>query len=253
MGDSILASLSLPPSGRVSSNHPTGGAQPRDKMPFIKPVIGLISNAEVPAMVSASKRTLPSDASAGLKDATHKRLDPKLNLKSTKPKDGEEEESGRSTGIKRKQPDKRESESDDGEEDVISATRCQKKRISGNRQSQGDQTVDKSEGDGVKTVRNDCKTEELLTYMRLQGVKTLPEDPSVRSIVASCLRNQPRVIIKNLSAASVSASVYGRGGISAHKERQNQRRKSQVKAATHKQTSSRPAADSELPGLDDKE
>ncbi|XP_047446428.1 TERF1-interacting nuclear factor 2 [Mugil cephalus] len=260
MGDSILASLSLPPSGRVSSNNPTGGAQPQDKTPFIKPVIGLISNADVPVMNPASKRTPQSGEPANLKDSPHKQPDPKLNSKSTKPKDdegkdGEEEKNAsvRSTRMKRKHPDKRDSESDDEGEDVVGATRCQKMRLPGSRQRKGDQKVDKGKGGGLKTVRNECKKEELSTYMTLVGVKTLPEDPSIRSIVASCLRNQPRVIIKNLSAASVSASMCGTGGKSAYREQPSQRRKSPVKAATHKQTSSRPTPDAELPGLDDKE
>ncbi|KAK1889649.1 TERF1-interacting nuclear factor 2 [Dissostichus eleginoides] len=66
MGDSILSSLYLPPSGKVPSDPPTGATnsfyqsyntQTRDKTPFIKPVIGLISNEDL------GVKKLPEDPS----------------------------------------------------------------------------------------------------------------------------------------------------------------------------------------------
>ncbi|XP_044039345.1 TERF1-interacting nuclear factor 2 isoform X2 [Siniperca chuatsi] len=275
MGDSILASLSLPPSGRVPSNEQTGakksamdqsnGTQTRDKTPFIKPVIGLISNEDLPVMISANKRTLRGD------DATNEHLDPKENLKFTGVKQrqnprgdgvkegGEqvEEESNapkRSSGIKRKQPDKRESESDE-EEEELGMTRSREKRISRSlrngasrlRQGGGDQSTNES-------GRNEeCNGAVLETCVTCMGVKSLrlPEDPSVRSMFVSCLNSQPRVIIEKLSLTS--ADRTDRGGTSLQKQKQqSQRRTSPVKA--HKSTSNRPQKpDSDFPGLDDKE
>ncbi|XP_070786101.1 TERF1-interacting nuclear factor 2 [Enoplosus armatus] len=256
MGDSILDSLSLPPSGRVPSI-PSNGAQTRDKTPFITPVIGLISNEDVPIMGSANKRTLRCS------DATNEHLDPKENLKFTvvkqrqNPKDDGVKEGGeqveernsskRSSGMKRKQPDKRESESDE-EEEVVGMTSSRKKGISlrngASRLGQGrsDQRTNESEEDGAKTVRHEeCNRAVLETCMTQLGVKTLhlPEDPSLRSVYVSCLSSQPRVVIEKLSLTSASAN---RTGKSSYKQKpQNQRRKSPVKAPSH------------FPGVDDKE
>lgn len=278
MGDSILDSLSLPLSGRVASNRPTetkksavdqsDGAQTRDNTPFITPVIGLISNEDVPVMISASGRMVSS------KDATNVFIDPKENLKLTmvkqkqkskddEGKEGEEElqeetkTSKRNIRKKRKHPDQRQSESDDEEEQVLGLTRSAKKRISRVRQARCDQRTNKSEEEGAKTVRNEeCNTAVMATCMSKLGVKTLhlPEDPSLCSIYLSCLSSQPRVIIEKLSVASVSAHRTGRRGKSSHKEQQNERRKSPIKAAAHKTMSNQhQKCDSDLPGLDDKE
>ncbi|XP_034412606.1 uncharacterized protein tinf2 [Cyclopterus lumpus] len=251
MGDSILASLSLPPSGRIPSNGPTGakrpgvdqssGTQTRDKTAFITPVIGLISNEDVPFMI----RT---------KDATNEHLHPKENLKYTvvkerqNPKDGEEQvegertESKRSSGTKRKQPDEGECDDDDEEEEVFDMTGSRKK---GMRSLSGVSIVKQERGEEGGGA---AKKEALETCMTRLGVKTLhlPEDPSVRSIFVSCLRSQPRVMIEGMTLTN------GGGGKSLCVRRETRRRKSPVKAATQIQSQpQRP--DLDVPGLDDKE
>ncbi|XP_038586277.1 TERF1-interacting nuclear factor 2 [Micropterus salmoides] len=276
MGDSILASLSLPPSGRVPSDEPAGAksaavdpsdsTQTRAKTPFITPVIRLISNEDVPIMISANKRTLRGD------NATNKHLDPKEKLTFTvvkqrqNPKDdlvkelGEQVEvernaSKRSSGVKRKQADMRESESDEGEE-VLVMTSSRKNRVSrslrsgasGLREGRGDQRTNESEED------EECNRAAVANRMNQLGVKTLrlPEDPFLRSIFVSCLITQPRVIVENLSLTYPSANRTDRGGQSLHKHRRSQRRKSPVKAPTH--ASNQPQKpDLDFPGLDDKE
>ncbi|XP_074480487.1 TERF1-interacting nuclear factor 2 [Sebastes fasciatus] len=276
MGDSILASLSLPPSGRIPSNHPTGakqsaadqsdGTQKRDKTPFITPVIGLISNEDVPFMI----RTLRGDdETAGSEDAPNKDLKFTVVKQRQKPKDdgakeGEEQveernASKRSSGGKRKQPA---SESDEEEEEVIRMTRFGKKRISRSlrsgasmlRKHRGDQRTNESEGD--RAVRDEERDRAALESCMTQlGVKTLklPKDPSLCSIYVSCLRSQPRVVIEKLPATPASANGTDRSGKSSYMKRQHQRRKSPVKAPTHK--SSQPQKpDSDFPaGLADKE
>ncbi|XP_040886709.1 TERF1-interacting nuclear factor 2 [Toxotes jaculatrix] len=285
MGDTILDSLSLPPSGKVPSNKPAGakmsavdqsdGTHARDKTQFITPVIGLISNEDVPIMISARKGALRADESTSSEDATNKLVDPKDNLQFTvvkerqnpndsgvkKGKEQLEEErntSKRSRGVKRKLPDKRQSEFDEEEEeDVLGMTSSGAKRISRGRQGRGDQRTNDSKEDGAETIRNEeCNGAVLATCMSQLGVKTLhlPDDPSLCSIFVSCLRNQPRVIIKKLSVASASANRTGRGGNCSHQEQQNQRRKSPVKAPTYRSTSVQlPKPDSDISGLDDKE
>lgn len=95
MGDSILASLSLPLSGRVASDQPAEAkrssvdpshyTQTRDKIPRITPVTGTppyITGASSPVMISSSKRTQSGDSVT------------KLNLKFTPIKQREDSQSG---------------------------------------------------------------------------------------------------------------------------------------------------------------
>lgn len=281
MGDSILASLSLPPSGRVPSNQPTAatkaaadqsdGTQTRDETAFITPVIGLISNKDVPIMISANKRTLSGT------DVTKESLEPKENLidsvvkKGENPKDDgvredraqlekERNTSKRSSGIKRKQSDQSESD-----EEVIGMIRSGKKRISKSfsksvsrlKQSQRNLRIIESEDEGAKTVRNEeCNRAVLETCMNQQGIKNLrlPKDPSLCSIFVSCLSSQPRVLIEKLSVTPDNTDRIDGGGKSSYMKQKNQRRKSPVKAPTQKSTSDQPQQpDSDFPGLDDKE
>ncbi|XP_059211228.1 TERF1-interacting nuclear factor 2 isoform X2 [Centropristis striata] len=248
MGDSILTSLSLPPSGRVPSNQPTGAkesaaSQPngshtsRDKTPFITPVIGLISNKDVPLM----NRTQRGD---------EQKEDLRFTLvkQRQKPKEGEEEEEEeeetntlkRSSRMKRKQPDEGGSES---EEEELGMIRSGKKRVSKSaalRRDKGQLQTDESEEEDEEEESN------LKTCMTKLGVKTLnlPKDPSLCSIFVSCLSRQPAVIVDKLSVTPASDNRSVRGGKSLNMKRESQRRKSPAKP---------PNPDLDFPGLDDKE
>ncbi|XP_033466012.2 TERF1-interacting nuclear factor 2 isoform X1 [Epinephelus lanceolatus] len=264
LGDSILASLSLPPSGKVPSDQPTEATKSavdqsdvtmtRDKPQFVTPVIGLISNEDVPVMIRTSRDNEPASS----KDATAS--DPKDKLKFTviktrqKPKEGEEdmEEEGnalqRKSGLKRKQPDKQ-SESEE-EEEVLRMIRTGESRISGRLRRRDNQRTNESKED--EAVRDEeQKRAALETCMSQLGVKALhlPEDPSLRSIFASCLIHQPRVVIDKLSVTPPNANRTDRGGKSINVTRQNQRRNLPVKAPTNQ----RRKPDLDYPGLDDKE
>ncbi|TNN71984.1 TERF1-interacting nuclear factor 2 [Liparis tanakae] len=259
MGDSILTSLSLPPSGRIPSNGSTGAKRSvadqsggtRDKTAFMAPVIGLISNEDVPFMIRA-------------KDATNEHLHPKENLKYTvvkerqNPKDGEVQvegernESKRSSGMKRKQPDEGEGQCDDEEEEkeeeeeVLDMTGSWKRGMS--RSLTGASTVAQKggEGGGGAVKKGECNKAALKSCMTQLGVKALPEDPSVRSLFISCLRNQPRVVLEGMTSAE------GGGAKSPCVKQEARRRRSPVKAPT--QSQSRPQRpDPDVPGLDDKE
>ncbi|XP_062239670.1 TERF1-interacting nuclear factor 2 [Platichthys flesus] len=270
MGDSILDSLSLPPSGRVASNQ--GGAKAsadnqsgKGKTPFIKPVIGLISNEDVPVMVLASKRALRDDKPAASKDATNKHLKFTVVKERQQPNDkgregeeqleGERDVSNSSRGTKRKQPDNRQSEFDEEEEeeeeeddDVAGMTKSGKRKLSRVRQGSGDQRTSESEEEQL----NGAAVAVSMTRLGVQSLH-LPDDPSLCSLFECCLRKQPRIIIKKLPAASAGASRMGGGGTSFHKE-ENQRRRSPVKAPLQKSRSYQlEKLDSDSSGLDDKE
>uniref|UniRef100_A0A3Q1BI41 TERF1-interacting nuclear factor 2 N-terminal domain-containing protein n=1 Tax=Amphiprion ocellaris TaxID=80972 RepID=A0A3Q1BI41_AMPOC len=275
MGDSILTSLSVPLSGVVASNQRTGArqspvdqsddSQTKDKTSFIAPVIGLISNEDVPVMISATKKKLQSDQPASSKDSTNQEnlkfalIKEKQKAKDNGVKEGqellEEKSFNQSSGKKRKERDNRESESEQetDEEEVLSIARSGKKRIRRDRQGTGDQRTSESEENGANAVGHECNTEVMATDVIQLGVKTLhlPDDPSLHSIFISCLTRQPRVVIEKLSVASAGTSGSGRREKSSHEEQQSQ--KSPVKASTHKRTSIRQTLGSKFPALDNKE
>lgn len=267
MGDSILASLSLPPSGRVPSDQLTevrkssvdesDGAEPKLQTSFITPVIGLISHEDVPIMNSGSKRTQRSDATD--EDLNSKFTSVKTRQKTKKgeaKEAGEEPEqergaSSRGSGVKRKKSDRGESDSE--EEEASGATSPVEVR-------QSRQTRRKSEQrrmeDREETIGKDGFSKDVLAArMRRLGLKTLhlPEDQHLCSVFASCLSTQLRVVIEKLPDASVSANESGTAGKFFYKSQNKQRRKSPAKALTQRRTSSRPASDATLPGLHDKE
>ncbi|KAM6909448.1 TERF1-interacting nuclear factor 2, partial [Xenentodon cancila] len=237
MGDSILASLSLPPSGRMESNQQTGanmfsaeqlnGQKLGDAAPFIKPVFGLISN-DLPVIMSSSKKAASS------RDGAHKQLNPNENLKFTLLKhkqktkdDGVKEGQGQpkkkkkkgslngSSEMKLKQVDKIKSLSDEDEEEVLAVSKAEAKKTGMHCQGKDDQRMNELEEDGAKNERHkSCDSELMRTCMSKHDIKTLhlPEDPSLCSIFASCLTNQPRVVMEKLSAASATTSRSERGG-----------------------------------------
>ncbi|XP_029932542.1 TERF1-interacting nuclear factor 2 [Myripristis murdjan] len=293
MGDSILSSLSLPPSGRVPSAQPTGSrntsaAQSDSSGPLPKtsctqtggethsltPVIGLISSEDVPVMISANKKKLRGEQLASSKDATNEDLEPKGNMtftviKRRQESRGEEqvEEDGgmpeRSSGIKRKHPNQRQSDSDEEEEEVR-ATRTGKKRITrslrnsisklkqnrrdlrskGNREKCTNTGADKSDRAAVTSS---------VTQLDFKLLK-LPEDPSLFSVLSCCLHNQPSVIVSRLKLTSSNTNESSRGAKPSPVLPQDEGKRSPVVARTQSSTShclQRPEFDS--PGLDDKE
>ncbi|KAM8899240.1 TERF1-interacting nuclear factor 2 isoform 2-T2 [Spinachia spinachia] len=259
MGDSILASLSLPPSGRIPSNRPTGGnmsrgdesnaAQRGDKAAFTTPVIGLLSNEDVPVMMRKT-------------DATNEHLHPKKNLKYTglkerQKKDEEREQRlktapKRSSGMKRKQPDEGESESEVEEEEEEEEEEVEEEEelcISSNREespstglrnsaSVTEQDRGSRAARAVESERRDL--EGCLTRLGVRSLH-LPDDPFLCSIFVSCLKSQPRVKVDKMTLAGAAEAA---GNASCAKR---PRRRSPVKAAAP--SHSRPPR----PELDDKE
>ncbi|XP_030018477.1 TERF1-interacting nuclear factor 2 [Sphaeramia orbicularis] len=250
MGDSILASLSLPPSGRAPSDQPTASKttamdhsatsgsydiQTRHNAPIVSPIFGLISNDDIPIMSSA-KRSQKSGENSEFTGLKQKQIS-----KHNGEKEDTEEDvsmSKKTSGMKRKQPDEEDSEED---EEVLRLVRCGKKRSLENaaRRSYRTNKNEEDEGQMSRTV--------LETRMAQHGVKNLPDDPSLSSVYASCLSSQPRVNIEKLSLTSVSTHT----GDEAFDEQQQQtpRRKSPVKAPSQKPLK----PDSSFPGFHDKE
>ncbi|XP_024143415.1 TERF1-interacting nuclear factor 2 [Oryzias melastigma] len=231
MGDSILTSLSLPPSGKTAStesskppSNPSRG-QPADPSPFITPVIGLISNEEVPAMISASKKSLQADGSSASKDAANK---PTNCSKFTSLK---EKHTGDQGGGKDKNGERKRKQVDSDDEEVLTVS---KKR--GSRERDRGSNEEKREEEG-------CGREFLSARMSELGIRGLhhPGDPSIQSAFASCLSNQPRVDIRKLPC-----SLSTEGGWNLETETKNWRRNSTKKRTRSHETPDRP-------DLDDKE
>lgn len=249
MGDSILTSLSLPPSGRLPSNRSAGGQKYstdpscdiQDRSPFVAPVFGTILNKDVPVMSSKNKGT------AGVVDVAE------ANSKFTAEKyEGAALKTAR--GIKRRQPEMSDSNED---EEVLGLIISERKGISksvkdaGHRfqQGKGDQRSYESEEDIAVTQRKEeCTRADIETSITQPGVKSLllQENPSLRSIVLSCLHNQPKVVLDRLSGTP------GRGQHSY--TNQERKRKSSGKTSTHNSTSSQhPKPGVDFSSLDNKE
>ncbi|XP_034019974.1 uncharacterized protein tinf2 isoform X2 [Thalassophryne amazonica] len=256
LGESILSSLSLPLSGRVASDKPSGsGGQPdasghmRDtsshKAPFITPVFGLMSNEDVPVMNLVNKNALMGGDAASLKNETNVPLKNNLKFPAVKRRRSADEVKVAEPGqleetlsvlgcggtMKRTQPCT-ENESEEGGEGVATSAR---RRISRSLISESctlsqSQNVTKSK---VQTV--DEEVDALTSHLNRLGVKTLrlPEDPSLHSVFQCCLLNQPRVVVDRLQMTSTSSDGTSVRGTSSHVCSQNQRRASPVRARTN--------------------
>uniref|UniRef100_A0A8C6UCU2 TERF1 (TRF1)-interacting nuclear factor 2 n=1 Tax=Neogobius melanostomus TaxID=47308 RepID=A0A8C6UCU2_9GOBI len=159
MGDGIITSLSLPPSGKVSSSVSTGiGSTSILKGPFIKPVIGLLSNDNVPLMVSM-RRCSQSSETTKANEEHSKSLLSESYIRYTGAKEmqnkvnGHQGEGGAVGGMKRKHMDDCDRAAD--EEDVQRKAKWVKRRATTN-------------------------------------------DDYLCSIWVSCLKNHPRVVIEKL-------------------------------------------------------
>ncbi|XP_072314998.1 TERF1-interacting nuclear factor 2 isoform X2 [Eucyclogobius newberryi] len=207
MGDSILASLSLPPSGKLPSNEQTGfGVSDQSSMSliahktaFIKPVFGLLSNDKVPFMISASQRLRSSETTNSNDGSSESHLS-ESNIKCTGSKEkqvGEnvdQVENGGITGLKRKHIDDEDSASD--QEDVLRKARCVKRRMTSNVHQISDK---------CKSIEMSFDSREMLkACLHNIGLKIpqIPDDNSLCSIWVSCLKSQPKVKVKKLLPSS---------------------------------------------------
>lgn len=141
-------------------------------------------------------------------------------------------------GIKRRQPDMSDSNED---EEVLGLIISEQKGISksmkdaGHRfwQGKGDQRSYESKEDiAIARRKEECTQADMETSITQPGVKSLllQENPSLGSIVLSCLNNQPKVVLDRLS------ETLGRG---QHPyTNQDEKRKLSGKTSTHNSASS---------------
>lgn len=165
----------------------------------------------------------------------------KQNSKDDEEQTEEINASKRSSGIKRKHPDSQES---DEEAEVCRKSEEKETRRSLTKTLSG---LDRSRGeDGA--VGNVCNREAVEHRVRL------PEDPSLRSVFVSCLRSQPRVVLKKLPKTSDGTSTTSAWRKSPCIKGQDQRTESKGRAPAHGRTSSRSQKpEAAFPGPDNKE
>ncbi|XP_059933054.1 TERF1-interacting nuclear factor 2 [Gadus macrocephalus] len=203
MGDSILTSLSLLPSGKPPSAQPTavghspfsrskpGARRPTDAAEntsqFISPVIGLISNKDVPAMITA----------AGRKKAAK-----------------DKEESERSNGVKRKQPDAGEEEgagTEEGEEEEEEEEEWSPAGCGTAKRGRRSSKKRRGRPSGRQRSRSKSLSEDGDGEPDTAG--PLSEARGARpALFSSCLRQQPMVLLRRLDQAALgTANAEGAG------------------------------------------
>lgn len=208
MGDAILTSLSLPPSGKPAStrppsnlpasNQPSTSADWRRssrrtpaaaEAPFIAPVIGLISNKDVPVMISAGKKKAKAraaeDGSKGSNRAKRKQPDDDDGVDG-----GEEEEEEEGAGTEADERPVGRGASKRGRRTTL-------KKTNGRRRRGGSRSLSE-DGDLNPHPRG--------APSKICGASPLPTDLSLRVAVATCLLNQPTVVFHRLDTAAFGAA-----------------------------------------------
>lgn len=190
MGDSILNSMSLPPSGKVPSNQteeaitePSHDTQ--HKSPFITPVFGTISNRDVPVMSSKCQGTAAAEP-----------LLTAVKHRTNKSEESIERHTSKTLGgIKRRKPDI--SDSEEEAIDIVGRKKKEKRRNLDHsarrlRHDSQDQSSDENQEDGAGVK---IKEEPLGRHLDVH----LPQSPSTRSTFLTCLQSKPRVVLRRLS------------------------------------------------------
>lgn len=232
MGDSILTSLSLPPSGRLPSNQPEKGPKcstdpshdTQDRSPFIAPVFGTISK-DVPALSSKAKGTAAADP-----------LITAVEHKSNTCNESVERRASQTPGgIKRRQPDNSDSER---EEEVFDIVGDEKKETAMNLEEAARRLAQDSRvhiSDETKEVGAVAKSNDERPRADTKVVPDhlgvhLPQNPAARSTFLYCLHHKPKVVLRRMSVTS-------RGGNSSDADRE-ERRASPVKTSVRSKASS---------------
>lgn len=214
MGDYLLSSLSLPPSGRVqqsvqSRSKPASVSTPSrlsltpltdyrqtNLSSSVAPVIGGICNEDLPVMASANKRARTFQEDVNIQSVSR-----------DVEEDAESTERSKYTWVK-----SREEESEEDEE-IMVMRRGRKRSV----RDRGSKRVLRS-GRGGGFVRDeeedmtsgrDGETERDLLRDRLVqlGIANLkvPEDHRLYSYITSCLLNKPMVLIPRLTSTDITA------------------------------------------------
>ncbi|XP_038831576.1 uncharacterized protein LOC120030302 isoform X4 [Salvelinus namaycush] len=213
MGDYLLSSLSLPPSGRVqqsvqSRSKPASVSTPSplSLTPLtdyrqtnlsspVAPVIGGICNEDLPAMASANKRARTFQEDVIIQSVSR-----------DVEQDAESTERSKYTWVK-----SREEESEEDEE-IMVMRRGRKRRDRGSkrvlRRGRGGGGVRDGEKEDTTSGRDGETERDLLRDFLVQlGIANLkvPEDHRLYSYITSCLLNKPRVLIPRLTSTDITA------------------------------------------------
>ncbi|XP_010885994.2 uncharacterized protein tinf2 [Esox lucius] len=215
MGDSVLSSLSLPPSGRVAQSNQSGSMpasvatpgpqslkaltsqkQVKNKSSLMMPVIGGISNEDLPVMASTNKMAKTSQGGFIIQSDSREA-------------ESESREKSKYTGVK--------SREEDSEDEEVLVTKRGRKRSRNERDGESRRVLRRGR---VGEVENDKQSEEeeatnisdgerkrdflrdSLARLGFAGLK-IPEDQCLCSDFTSCLLNQPRVPIQRLPSADI--------------------------------------------------
>ncbi|XP_045068139.1 uncharacterized protein LOC123482964 isoform X2 [Coregonus clupeaformis] len=219
MGDYLLSSLSLPPSGRVQQSDQSGSKpasvstpSPLSLTPLtnhrqtnwsspVAPVIGGICNEDLPVMASANKRARTCQEGVIIQSVSR---DVEEDAESTERSKytwviSREEESKEDEEIMVMRRGRRRSVRDGGSKRVL-------------RRGRGGQFVrdGENEEEDMTSVRDGETERDLLRDCLVQlGIADLkvPEDHRIYSYIASCLLNKPRVLIPRLTSTDITALV----------------------------------------------
>ncbi|CAL8240366.1 unnamed protein product [Merluccius merluccius] len=196
MGDSILTSLSLPPSGKPPPPPPSAGRGTQateNKTPFIAPVIGRILNEDVPAMISASKKRAKEEEEEQQEEEQQQE-----EKEEEQEEEKEEEGSKRSNRGKRKQPDdSEEEEGADAQEEEMPVGRGASK---GRRRKRRSLKKRRRES-GSQSLSEDGASDPDPAGPPSGGASPAA-DPALRAAFSSCLLHQPTVLLRRLDAAA---------------------------------------------------
>lgn len=231
MGDSILTSLSLPPSGRVVKNTPsvaqtlsctivspgTIPKQSTSSLPFIKPVIGLMSNKDLPIMSSARRRTgsIP-DSLPALEDSesTGSTKYTRVKQTSTCAGNGVREDDGGVVDMEMdvqmkngRQHELRKQTRDGGSESTEKEVRVTRRGIKRRRNMRDElnelpkeNSRDEEEEESITERERVTKGSLISDRMATLGPSApeLMDDQALSSLVTACLHSQPVVLLHRL-------------------------------------------------------
>lgn len=292
MGDSILTSLSLPPSGRVVKNTPSVAQTPRrtivspgtkqstSSLPFIKPVIGLMCNKDLPIMSSARRRTGTSPDSLpapGDSESTGSSKYTRLKLTSTCAGNGVREDDG---GVEdtemdvqmenERQHELREQTRDGRSESTEKEARVTRRGIKRRRNmeeelkelpeenNRDDEEEKESITDRERVTKESLKSDRMATF-GTSASKPM-DDQALSSLVKACLHSRPVVLLQRLNQAvcapppSTSTLPYQSSRIQAGKSPRGQdKRLKMTRTRTRDLNVSDMRHDGEPPELADKE
>ncbi|XP_046870057.1 TERF1-interacting nuclear factor 2 isoform X2 [Hypomesus transpacificus] len=239
LGDTILSSLSLPPSRKVRESSPsvmqtgplaTNHRQPRDSLPFIDPVIGRMSTKDLPIMLAARRRAgsdpvglrdslEQSDSTGSSKCTALKRISTHLGNTAREEveemhvqvKSAAQHEPGKKTRDEGSEATKKDDETNPGRGTKRRRRTMKDGASTSSEESEADEEcVSGREGASQGDPRNDGAPRSDASPRKL------PEDVALSSLVTACLRCQPRVLLRRLGEAASAPAPMTSPALCSH-------------------------------------